>query len=165
VRDWLIRPYQQRDRARIWELTVAGFDGVSIEQRIDRRWSGVGSMDWAERKCLEVMDDLDRHPEGCFVAEVAGEVVGYVTTTVHEERQQGRIPNLAVDVRLRGRGLGRALIQAALADFRRRGLRVARIETLEDNAVGRHLYPSLGFQEVARQVHYAMPLDPDDRDD
>ena len=35
---------------------------------------------------------------------------------------------------------------------------MAKIETLEQNPIGRHLYPSLGFQEIARQIHYAMPL-------
>ena len=37
---------------------------------------------------------------------------------------------------------------------------VARIETLEQNPIGRQLYPSLGFLEVARQIHFAMPLFP-----
>ena len=35
---------------------------------------------------------------------------------------------------------------------------VAKIETLEQNVIGRHLYPAIGFVEVARQIHYAMPL-------
>jgi hypothetical protein len=35
---------------------------------------------------------------------------------------------------------------------------VAKIETLEQNSIGRHLYPSIGFIEVARQIHYALPL-------
>ena len=39
-----------------------------------------------------------------------------------------------------------------------RGMQVAKIETLEQNPVGQHLYPRLGFQEVARQIHYAMRL-------
>ena len=55
-------------------------------------------------------------------------------------------------------GLGRRLIEHALAHFRAAGMTVAKIETLEQNPVGRHLYPSVGFIEVARQVHYAMPL-------
>ena len=58
----------------------------------------------------------------------------------------------------RGGGLGRRLIEHALARFRAAGMTVAKIETLEQNAVGRHLYPSVGFIEVARQIHYAMPL-------
>ncbi len=160
VEGWTIRRYRPPDRERIRELTVEGFAGFAVEERIDQRWPGVGEMDWRERKGSEVLAEVDRFPEGCFVAEADGEVVGYVTTSVHEGRRQGRIPNLAVDARLRGRGIGRALIETALADFRRRGLRVARIETLENNEVGRHLYPALGFQEIARQIHYAMPLDP-----
>jgi hypothetical protein len=39
-------------------------------------------------------------------------------------------------------------------------MQVAKIETLEQNPVGQKLYPSLGFVEVARQVHYAMRLTP-----
>jgi ribosomal protein S18 acetylase RimI-like enzyme len=93
------------------------------------------------------------------VAEVEGEVVGYVTTSIVPEHRVGRIPDLAVAARVRGQGIGRRLLEHALASFRAQGLRVARIETLEHNRAGRHLYPSLGFVEVARQVHFAMPLD------
>ena len=38
-------------------------------------------------------------------------------------------------------------------------MEVAKIETLDQNPVGQALYPSLGFTEVARQIHYAMRLD------
>ena len=32
------------------------------------------------------------------------------------------------------------------------------IETLDQNGPGQHLFPSCGFVEVARQLHFAMPL-------
>jgi hypothetical protein len=32
------------------------------------------------------------------------------------------------------------------------------IETMAGNEVGQHLYPSCGFTEVARQIHFAMKL-------
>jgi hypothetical protein len=35
---------------------------------------------------------------------------------------------------------------------------MSRIETLEQNPIGQHLYPSLGFQEFARQIHFIKPL-------
>ena len=57
-----------------------------------------------------------------------------------------------------GKGLGRRLIEHALAHFRSSGMAIAKIETLDQNAVGRHLYPSIGFVEVARQIHYAIAL-------
>ncbi len=38
------------------------------------------------------------------------------------------------------------------------GMEYARIETLEQNAVGQHFYPKLGFKEVSRQILYMMPI-------
>jgi ribosomal protein S18 acetylase RimI-like enzyme len=70
----------------------------------------------------------------------------------------GWIHNLAVADDARNQGLGRRLLEHALSRFREGGMTVARIETLEQNPVGRHLYPSVGFREVARQIHYAIDL-------
>ena len=33
---------------------------------------------------------------------------------------------------------------------------LAKIETVVGNEVGEHLYPAMGFKEVARQTHYIM---------
>jgi GNAT superfamily N-acetyltransferase len=155
-----IRRYCAADLARVLEVTAEGFVTASVERRIDLEYPDLRPpMDWSAAKCEDVADDLRRHPDGCFVAEVGGEVVGYVTTAVHEGRLQGRIPNLATDRRFRNLGIGRALLERAIADFRERGLKVARIETLADNAVGNHLYPSLGFREIVRQVHFVLELD------
>jgi ribosomal protein S18 acetylase RimI-like enzyme len=89
-------------------------------------------------------------------------VVGYVTTRLNAEAGIGLIPNLAVSPEHQGKGLGRMLLQYALNFFKERGIAVAKIETLEQNPVGQSLYPSLGFVEVARQIHYAMRLDLED---
>ena len=85
-------------------------------------------------------------------------MVGYVTMQCDAETRIGWIHNLAVAAGAQGPGLGRRLIEHALAHFRAAGMTVAKIETLEQNPIGRHLYPSVGFIEVARQIHYAMPL-------
>lgn len=153
-----IRPYTPADAARVKAITVEGFEPVSVEARIDRRWPGLLPVPWGDRKWAAMQPDVAMHPERCFVAVMGGEVVGYVTTTVQPELSMGRIPDLAVGTRARGLGIGRALIEHALDSFRALGLRVARIETLAVNDVGQHLYPSAGFVEVARQIHYAMPL-------
>ena len=65
---------------------------------------------------------------------------------------------MAVSAEFRGLGWGKWLIKHALNHFRSNGLTHARIETLQQNAQGNKLYPSLGFQEVARQVHFCMKL-------
>jgi ribosomal protein S18 acetylase RimI-like enzyme len=49
-------------------------------------------------------------------------------------------------------------MEHAFAYFRNAGMEVAKIETLDQNPVGQVFYPSMGFEEVARQIHYAKKL-------
>jgi ribosomal protein S18 acetylase RimI-like enzyme len=157
-----IRPYQPEDRTAVVALTIAAFEGVSIDHNLDRRLGGVAGRDWRWRKGRDVEQDIDRPDSELAVAEAeaTGEVVGYVTMQFDHETRIGWIHNLAVEKAFRGHGLGRRLIEHALDRFRAAGMAVAKIETLEQNEIGRHLYPALGFREIARQIHFAMTLDP-----
>ena len=155
-----IRPYRESDRPAVRELTVAGFEGVSIDHNIDRQVGPIAGRDWRWRKSRDIDRDIDVLGAELSVAEddESGAVVGYVTMQCDAQTRIGWIHNLAVSARVRGGGLGRRLLEHALEHFRAAGMTVAKIETLEQNPVGRHLYPSVGFVEVARQIHYAMPL-------
>jgi ribosomal protein S18 acetylase RimI-like enzyme len=163
----IIRPYRQTDRPAMVELTIAAFQGVSIDHNLDERLGPIAGRDWRWRKGRDIEQDIDTPGSELAVAEdqVSGEAVGYVTMAIDGETRIGWIHNLAVENDLRGQGLGRRLIEHALDRFRAAGMTVAKIETLEQNPIGRHLYPSLGFQEIARQIHYAMPLSPESEDD
>jgi ribosomal protein S18 acetylase RimI-like enzyme len=155
-----IRPFQPTDRYTIRKLTVAAFEGVSIDHNIDVRFGFLAGRDWRYRKSRDIDRDLDDASTQVAVAhdDVSGAVVGYVTMQCDAETRIGWIHNLAVLDSVRGKGLGRRLIEHALSHFRAAGMTIAKIETLEQNAVGRHLYPSVGFVEVARQIHYATDL-------
>jgi ribosomal protein S18 acetylase RimI-like enzyme len=155
-----IRPYRESDRSTLRDLTVAAFDGVSIDHNIDRTLGPIAGRDWRWRKARAIDDDIDAPGAEFAVAEEAdsGAVVGYISLRHDRETLVGWIPNLAVVAGLRGHGLGRRLIEHALERFRAEGMTVARIETLEQNPIGRHLYPSVGFIEVARQIHFAIAL-------
>jgi ribosomal protein S18 acetylase RimI-like enzyme len=156
-----IRPYRVEDLARLQEITALTFGPVSIDLNMEKLLGRFGENGWQGRKLAAIAEDCRIQPDGVFVAEdaVAGyKVVGYVTTRLFPAGKLGQIPNLAVDPAYQGKGLGRALLEHALAFFRARGMDVAKIETLEQNPIGQTLYPSLGFKEVARQIHYAMRL-------
>ena len=157
---YFIRPYRAGDLPRLQEITAATFGPVSIDRNMEQRLGPFGRGDWSTRKVAAIADDCAAQPDGVFVAEGAGgAVVGYVTTRLNPTSRIGWIPNLAVDPAHQGAGLGRALLLHALDYFRRSNMQIAKIETLDQNPVGQRLYPSLGFQEVARQIHYAMRLD------
>ncbi len=158
----VIRPFRETDRAAVIALTVAAFPGVSIDHNVDKRLGAIAGRDWRWRKGRDVERDIDAPGTELAIAEDAenGATVGYVTMAFDPETRIGWIHNLAVHTDLRGQGLGKRLIEHALDRFRAAGMTVARIETLEQNSIGRQLYPSLGFLEVARQIHFAMPLSP-----
>ncbi|QDV32819.1 GNAT family N-acetyltransferase [Tautonia plasticadhaerens] len=158
-----IRPFLESDRPILREMTIAAFEGVSIDHNIDRVLGPIAAQDWRIRKGRHVDDDLDAPGGEIAVAvEEDGTVVGYVSMRCDREALVGQIPNLAVSADRRGQGIGRLLLEHAIARFTELGMAVARIETLEQNPVGRHLYPSVGFREVARQIHFAMSLSVED---
>ena len=128
-----IRPFQEADRGVVRDLTVAAFDGVSIDQNIDRVLGPVASRDWRYRKGRHIDHDIDVFGATLVVAQdvSSGAVVGYITMQCDEETKIGWIHNLAVAREARGQGLGRRLIEHALAFFRAAGMTIAKIETLE----------------------------------
>jgi ribosomal protein S18 acetylase RimI-like enzyme len=153
-----IRPYRPEDLPRIREITVNSFEDVSIDRNIERSFGFVSGKDWRDRKARDVTVDCEVQPDGVFVAEEDGETAGYITTRLDRFTGIGRIPNLAVDERFRGRGIGSELIRHAVQWMRAQGMAMAKIETLVQNERGQALYPRFGFREVARQIHFVMPL-------
>ena len=154
----LIRPFRADDLPTLKRITVEAFSGVSIDEGVERLYGAIHGHDWQWRKARHLDDDVVRDASGIFVAEVDGRVVGCITTWQDREAGIGHVPNVAVEANYRGQGLGRRLIEHALQHFRDSGLTHAKIETLVQNEVGQHLYTSLGFHEVARQIHFVAEL-------
>ncbi|MBI3948278.1 MAG: GNAT family N-acetyltransferase [Armatimonadetes bacterium] len=154
-----IRRFRPDDLPRLRELTAICFNGVSIDQNIENRIGAIAGIPWQERKAAHVEDDAAADPDGIFVAERDGEVVGYISGRLNRKWRIGWIANLAVDPCCQKQGIARALFDHVFAYFRENGMLAAKIETLEQNAVGQSFFPALGFEEVARQIHYIKRLE------
>jgi ribosomal protein S18 acetylase RimI-like enzyme len=154
----LIRAYRASDLPELRRITVESFGSVALEQMLEHKFGIWNDRDWKARKADHIDDDVAACAQGCFVAEREGELMGYITIRLDRLNSKGRIPNLAVVEAARGLGLGRRLIMHAIDFMREEGIKIAQIETMASNAIGQHLYPSCGFEEVGRQVHYAMKL-------
>lgn len=154
----LIRTFCPDDLPILKRIMVSAFDGVSIDQGMQKLFGIIHDHDWQWRKARHLDEDAAREPSGIFVAEIDGRIVGFISTWQDREAGIGHIPNLSLEPDCRGKGFGRQLIEYALQHFRDNGLTHAKIETLVQNAVGEHLYTSLGFREVARQIHFAAEL-------
>jgi predicted N-acetyltransferase YhbS len=84
---------------------------------------------------------LAMEPSGCFVAEEDGTPVGTTATCVF-----GKVAWVAmvlVDEAHRARGIGTALVQHAIGNLDRLGVRTARLDA---TPLGRPLYEKLGFR-------------------
>ncbi|GHH16053.1 GNAT family N-acetyltransferase [Streptomyces rubradiris] len=92
----------------------------------------------------------DRHPpEDFLVAEDGGRLLGYVRlarpTPLASNAHVLQIQGFAVAGEARGRGVGRALIRAAVDTARERGARRLTLRVLGHNTPARTLYESEGF--------------------
>jgi ribosomal protein S18 acetylase RimI-like enzyme len=153
-----IRRYRKADLQAVLRITEESFEGFCLDNNMEKLFGLMGNTTWQERKCEGIEYDLKRSAEHTFVAEVDGEVVGYVSNRVYPEHSTGHIANMAVAKDCQSRGIGKMLIRAALDHFRDCGLHYARIETLEQNYKGQKLYPSFGFKEIGRQIFYLREL-------
>ena len=94
-----------------------------------------------------------------WVAEHAGEVAAFLL--VRYAGGEMEILNLAVAGRARRRGIGRALVRAALADAATRGIARAFLEVRESNAPAIALYGALAFTSAGRRPGYYREPDED----
>ncbi len=86
---------------------------------------------------------LARNPTTCFVAEEDGQLVGVILTG-HDGRR-GYIYHTAVDARLQRRGIGRALVEAALDALEKEGISKAALLVFSRNETGNLFWEKLGF--------------------
>ena len=106
-------------------------------------------------------------PNGFFLAERDGRIVGFHWTKVHQP-DDGTSPNdgtapigevyvVGVDPGQQGGGLGRALTQTGLAYLRRLGLAEVMLYVDEDNTAAVKMYTALGFGRWSTDVMYRRP--------
>jgi ribosomal protein S18 acetylase RimI-like enzyme len=156
----LIRTYRDSDFETLREITGICFDGISIDQNIERLYGVIAGKDWRWRKKRHIDADVAGNRDGIFVAEVAGKVVGFISSRADRESRFGWIANFAVLPGHQKKGIGTRLIEAAFDYLRAEGMEYVRIEALDQNPIATRFYPRLGFRAVARQIHYVMPLSP-----
>jgi GNAT superfamily N-acetyltransferase len=90
-----------------------------------------------------------------IVAEHDGQVVGLahlqVTPALERDRPAGKLGALVVDEAQRGRGLGRALVEAVEAEARARGCDVLFLTTSEWRDDAHAFYERLGLEQTGRR--------------
>ncbi len=89
-------------------------------------------------------------------SELVGLVVGRLAPHKNSGRLRGYIAMLAVDTRMRGRGIGRTLVSRVLDTFRDAGAVEVVLEAEETNYSAIRLYEGLGFIRDKQLVRYYL---------
>jgi mycothiol synthase len=123
------RAYTEADAAAVHELLVAAFAANAEEVPPFARWHP-----W-------MTQDPGFDAGVWFLAEAGAELVGACLCW-----REGWVKDLAVRPSWRGRGLGEALLRAAFAEFRRRGVATVGLKVDADNPTGAvRLYERVGM--------------------
>lgn len=95
------------------------------------------------------------HRHYIVLTDEQGEVQGYAGLMVIGT--DGDIQTIATVPDMRGRGEGRRLMNALIAEAVDRGVREVFLEVRADNPVAQNLYKSLGFEEIGIRPAYYQP--------
>ena len=131
------------------EVRAATLSDEDALAALDRAtWSWLSSPAPAPGEGWMFFDEKTK-PEDVLVAVAGEEVAGYVrlgrATPLAASDHVAMVTGIAVDPARRRQGVGRSLIDAALAEARRRGARRLRLRVLGPNEAARRLYEAAGF--------------------
>jgi GNAT superfamily N-acetyltransferase len=110
------------------------------------------------RARLVLLDDPERT---LFVAQAGGLVAGFIDVHVQrvvESEPYGEVGGLVVGAAHRGSGIGRALLEAAAAWSRQRGVRRMVIRAGSERRGAHEFYPAVGCRLLKDQRVYEYPL-------
>ncbi|MEU1418599.1 GNAT family N-acetyltransferase [Kitasatospora sp. NPDC005751] len=133
--DLIIRPAQTEDEKELSALNRAA-------------WSWQSDVAPQPAEGDTVFDE--RHtPDQFLLALLGGRIVGYIRvvppTPLASNGHVRQIQGLAVSAGVRGRGVGRALVEAGCAAAAEQGARRITLRVLGHNAPARRLYEACGF--------------------
>lgn len=152
-----IAAFEPSLKARVLELSLRAwepvFDGLraAVQGYVYEAFYPRG---WRARQVSDIEGFLDAEGGRAWVAVRDGAVVGWVGVRLHPEDMMGEIHVLAVDPDHQRRGVATALVEHAMAQMSRSGMRIVMVETGDDpgHAPSRAVYEAAGFERwpVAR---------------
>lgn len=156
IEDITLRRYRPDDLAALEHVTRTSWTGVTIHDLIEARHGPIGGLSWDLHKWHEVRSQCLETPDQIWVAELAGQIVGYAIYHLRAHGKVGVVDNNAVLPEYRGKGIGRRLIEQIVDDLLRADVEILQVMTMEQDFPARHIYEAIGFQEIARTIHYTI---------
>lgn len=162
VVDASIRVYREADRHDVVRLSLRAWAPPHASMREvmgDEIFERLHGHDWRRQQQQDVEKVLSDDKSEVWVAEVNGEVVGFVAAAAGADSTMGEISMVAVDPDFQNRGLGTQLTDSATDWLREAGMSVVLVSTGGDDghAPARRTYEKAGFTPMPI-VNYFKPV-------
>jgi ribosomal-protein-alanine N-acetyltransferase len=142
-----------------WQMRRAGVDDLEAIMAIERATFPTDA--WASSTMRAELASVHSYYLVAEEPELPHRMAGYAGLRAPAGSADAEIQTIAVVESARGRGLGRALLLALLAEAGRRAAEQVFLEVRDDNPVAQALYTSVGFEAIAVRPHYYQPDDVD----
>ncbi|NLM26708.1 MAG: GNAT family N-acetyltransferase [Clostridiaceae bacterium] len=123
----------------IRKMTIADYDSV-YDLWLNTPGMGLNNMDDSKQGIEKF---LRRNPETCFVAEKDNRIIGVILCG--NDGRRGYIYHTAVLVTERKRGVGTALVDAAVKALKNEGINKAALVVFSKNELGNSFWEKRGF--------------------
>jgi spore coat polysaccharide biosynthesis predicted glycosyltransferase SpsG/GNAT superfamily N-acetyltransferase len=148
VGDVVMRPHRLGDVPALKKIARTAYldSRYYFDQRFPEERCEAFYVEWIEKSCYGYVDKV-------LVAELDGQPVGFITCRV-KSPFVGTIELVGVDSKWRGKGLGVAVVEAALQWFADRGIERVTVVTQGRNYAAQRLYQHCGFLTESTQLWY-----------
>ncbi len=151
-----IRPMTPEDMDAVLDLSIRAWEPVfqSFEQVLGSSIYHRIYPDWVPMQRSVVRTSCEEHDT--WVADVDGNVAGFIVCKLNVDPGTGEVDMLAVDPAFQRRGIGDALNQFALQYLRENGMKLAVVGTGGDpgHAPARRAYERAGYRPLPIVRYY-----------
>ena len=145
----MIRQYKPEDLAQIMDIGNRAWREIykMFKETYGDELFQIIVPDPETSKGKQIKWHCEEHPEWVFICEEEGQIVGFITVFLDEEKKIGTIGNNARDPECELKGIGQQMYKAAFEYFREHGMVHAKVHTGLDYAHGpaRKAYERAGF--------------------
>jgi len=125
----------------IRKMTISDYEKV-YELWTNTAGVGIRSLDDSREGIAKF---LERNPNTNFIAIIDDAIIG-VTLSGNDGRR-GYIYHTAVDIKYRGNGIGKSLVNKALEALEKEGINKVALVVFKNNDIGNTFWDSIGFEE------------------
>ncbi len=156
-----IRPYDDADRPGVVRLSLRAWAPVFVSERDvlgDEIFKLLNGDNWRRRQQRDVEKVLADEKTEVWVAEIGGQVVGFVAAFLRVDEDMGEVYMLAVDPESQNHGLGSQLTEVATNWIRESGLPLAVVSTGGDvgHAPARRTYEKVGYTAWPSMLYFKV---------